>query len=93
MIPVFGTEMNDYRHKCRFSVERSLNCADQVEIDYTLEISITVISANSDRGVDGFPSVISLTSHCELAVELRVYLFVSLVAADFIDCLSHHCDS
>lgn len=38
------------------------------------------------------PSDGPLTSHCQLAVELRVHLFVPLVPPHFVHGLPHHRD-
>lgn len=56
------------------------------------ENAIIIMPAVGEEWIK-YPIVISLTSHCELAVELRVHFFVSLVAAYFINSLSHHCYS
>lgn len=88
-------ELKEFYHTFNIEIaEQSLNCT-QGEINYIWKFHYHNASKqlHSGRGMDKYPIVISLTSYCELAVELRVHFFVSLVAAYFIDSLSYHCYS
>lgn len=79
------SEKNEFSYKCRSSGVLWLNCLHYIHYHN--------VSKQLQRRVKPYVSVSSLTSHCELAVQLRVHLFVPLVASHFIHSFPHHCNS